>query len=533
MFPNLYHKLNKIITEYDLTSLTIDIFDTILLYDYWPADLRLYDVVVRWLPTFQRLISPEINAYELYDWRMSTKRILEEQGLSLRIDVWFNIIIDAICNKYDIALSPEEKFELLTSMIGIETSFEMTSSKPNLELIQQVARLKKEHPELKVYFVVNSHLTSEQIKSLLKIRQITIFDSGISSADIDKRLDAGELFEQVAAKFGPNFDLTSNLHIGDNRTSDLLAPRHHDSHALHYRPLRMRGMRTMVGETWLYLLEQNAKFHECRKANQTKKAYATWREYGTTLASIHQAWAWQTRALTQIHLDHSVYLIGDEASNVVKYDSFTNCENLEIIPSINHDNLIRAFVWLLATYHTARWDAAQILNILIHTEKLSRKKLYQICFAKSYNYSEMAINTFTEDEFASTFFNELTSCDPEHSAPARTAYELIATKLPQSTRPLLLIQVHTDSTPELFQEFTKLHGITNTIEAFYLDQNDVVKKSTRALRKLINPRRQKQIDLGAIDADFKQTKIAPDKYIDQILLPRLEQLTKQLRARSK
>lgn len=529
MAPKLYNKITRLIEENKLTSLTVDVFDTVLLYNYWPADLRYYDIAVRWLPTVNRLISPKITTYELYDWRMSAKRTLDQEKLSSRIDIWLDVMIDALCNKYNADLSEEEKFEILTNLMAIELEFEIKNTKPNASLIDKLAKIKQEHPQIKIYFVTDSHFMSAQISTMLDIHQIKLFDGGVSSADYNKSKASGELFEQLTLEFGPSFNLATNLHIGDGRNPDFLAPSQRDSLAIHYRPIRLRGLRTLIGSGWLKCLQTIARHQSYRQLDDaTRNSRLIWQKYGLLLTEIFQTWTYQAQDLARIHDGDIVIFAGEELRNLLRFaPKLQRNELITIAPELDKAHLLRAFIWLLAAYQTERWDSTRLLQLLMQTEQLTREGLYELCFTDQYNYSPIAIYSFSDQDFLATFLRELLNSDPQYSAPARESYQKIAGHLPLNDKKLAIIQVPSDNTAQLFQNFASLHGVKNHIETFILDQYDV-QVMQQQLTGTMNGHREKQIALELSNTEQIHTILAPDVYLTKVLLPSFCKLTQQI-----
>lgn len=525
MAPNLYKRINQAIQKHQLTSITVDVFDTLLLHDYWPADLRYYDIAVRWLPTINRLISPNITTYELYNERISVKRTLDDERLSSRIDIWFDVLIDALCDKYNIDLSEETRFELLTSLMAIELEFEISNTKPNLALLRQLSAIKADHPKLKLYFVADSHLMSEQLKTLLKMKGITLFDNGVSSADHNKTKANGELYEQLADEFGAGFNLATNIHIGDRRDPDFLAPRQHDSLAIHYRPIRLRGLRTIVGQTWLSYLQKVSLYHDKRQFADLDN-YSTWYNYGAIASELHKAWSEQLSCLVKIHSYSEIIIAGQllcDAKPILSQYHYVH-----FAPDFNKLTLIQAFLWLLAASSTNQWDREQLLRLLMWQESLSRLDLYRICFSSTYAYSEFAINSFSDTDFLPLFLQELLNADQTFSEPARQAYAKIANFLPSNDKNIVILQIPNDNTAELFSNFARLHNVTNPIRAIIFDQDSSISTHQTAIASLLNTRRQDLITLGATETITWQHDLSSTDYYRKILLPQYKRIARKI-----
>ncbi len=536
MSSRLYHKISKQLTQYHLQTITLDIFDTVLLHEYWPASLRQYDIAVKWLDIFQKTISPQITVFEIFSYREYAREQLEQQGQPLRMDLWLDALITLLSLKYDVVLDSDQHLELLVTLITIELDFEVNNSKPNRQLIDAISLLKQLNPELKVYFVADTHLTCEQIETLLDIFQIKIFDGGICSSDLGLAKQDGKIFEKLASEL-PGLDLMANLHIGDHRIPDYLMPVLHDSQAIHFRPFRMRGLRTLVGQAWMALLRFTAKHREHKRIQQicplaTSSVSESWYEYGVLISQAYTIWGWQLRLATELHDQENFLLAGKVADQILqRTPQLAKQENFHTCAALDSTMILRAFVWLLATYRTPRWDAARMLQILFHESGLeSRLELYQLCFADDYAYSALAVESLSDEAFWSTFLDELADAGTQYTHVLQEAYETTLQCLPQDHKPLHFLSLSDDSTARLFHEFARLHSITNEIHVQVLDANLQLGQYNQALKPQLNQRRHQKIQRGsqAALALLRQTELAPHVYLEKVLRPELKKTFKTL-----
>lgn len=525
MSLNLYDKIAKLVKTHHLQSLTVDVFDTVLLYDYWPESLRSYDLAVRWLPIVRQYIAPGITAYELYSRQAEVSELFRQQKLTARLDLLLDVMIDGLCSKYQVKLDTEANLSLIAELMSATLQFELKNSAPNRQLISQFTQLKHTFPELKMYFVADSALTAEQIKALLELQQVKIFDDGASTADSTAKSKA-ELFEELPQTFGADFEISKNLHIGDERTADFLAAHAHDSLALHYRLIRMRGLRTLVGAAWIKSLEAYAKL----RAQQSQiSSESTWQDFGATLAGVYQAWTSQMQDLARLHDDEDVLLAGEEASQLAQMSLvLENNELARTAPEFNKGNVLRAFIWLLAAFQAERWDAARLLALLCVQEQLSRLDLYQLCFDAGYNHSALAVNSFTEEKFYEHFLRELLNADEKYTQTLRTCYQAVASYLPQNQKSVLIIQLSDDNLGQLFQNFAELHGVHNPIRAISLDTNNYVHRQQVELFGLMNPRREQAVTTGLTTPVKTHYELTAKETLAKILYPKLQRLTRRI-----
>ncbi len=279
-------KLTRLIQQHQLTSITVDIFDTILLHEYWPSDLEQLHVAEDWLDIFQELVSPQITIYELYDWRRFARQLLRERDEVATVENWFTLLIEQITSKYQVTLDADAYRRLSETMLHFELQNRLKRAKVNEPLILALSSIKAQYPELKLYFVSDSYFNAGQVKFLLEMKHVTIFDDGICSSDLGFTKRDGDLFELLPALWAPDFRPASNLHIGDRRLDDYLMPLAHDQQAWYYRPCRFRGMRTLVGKGWLKIVQTAARHRTLVRLDPHFNKKQPWQNLGFFSAQI-------------------------------------------------------------------------------------------------------------------------------------------------------------------------------------------------------------------------------------------------------
>ncbi len=529
MKPSLHTKITQKITQNHLKSLTLDIFDTILLHDYWPAELRYYDIAAKWLNILQKTIAPEITTFEILSHRLYARQQLLRQSQPLRIDLWLDIMIKLLCIKYQIQLSSEQHLELLASLISIELQFEINNSKPNQALIDSITAIKSLHPHLKVYFLADSHFTTAQIKTLMEISNITIFDNGISTGDLNSTKRSGDIFDQLAGQLTTDFDLTKNLHIGDQRLPDYLMPIAHGSQAIHYRPLRLRGLRTLIGKATFHLYNFTAHHRE-----KSLYSHSTnhWQTYDLLTSGLYRKWATDLLFASAADTNTNYLLTGNIATKLVAtLPDILDQDNITAAPELGRDTILRAFVWLLATQANSNWNAPNLLKLLAAQAGITnRSNLYQLCFPKNYIYSELAINSFTDDEFWSAFLAEISMGDPTNLQLLQNSYNIAIAALPQNYSKQQFVQLSDNNTGWLFAEFAKLHQNPANIFTYILDTQNHYAANLEKIASTLTPHQEKKLQsLHAQNQSLiRQTNLAPDSSLENFFQHQLQQLTAEL-----
>lgn len=451
MKPLLYQKALKLIEQGQIKSITVDIFDTILLNTYWPESLRNYHLAQIWLAQLHAHISPEITDYEIYDWYRFAKQLLEESDQPLRFDLYIETMVSLLCHKYNVQLTNDQQLELLITLISNELQFIINHTKINHHLIAQLSAIKQLAPKIKIYCASHTHLTSDQLKTICQISNITIFDGGTSTADLDQ---TNPTFADLLTELSKDLSAPYNLHISASR-AECDSAVSNGSQAYHYHPVRLRGLRTLAGQATQFTINQAARFREVSHYRQDLK-YIT---NEPAHVAAQTAALWHAQIATQLELcSKSSFLLPAEDPTLATQD------NLIQAPDLDQDTIFRAFVWLLANHESSRWDAANLLKLLAKSAKITdRLALYRLCYDDSYTTSEFIINSREESTFWNSFLNEIRNNDAASIELLRQSYITVAQYLPRDDKKLYYINLSRDDSAWIFREFARLHNINNQI----------------------------------------------------------------------
>ena len=291
------------LSDNGVKSVTFDIFDTVLLRKIHPEEMQFLEVAKQWVPLFHKVVSDKIEASELLSTRIYARKELwninskyntreasdEDPLLSLyaydvTLEEWFALIVDLFVEKYNKKINQEAKDNLVASMIDAEIKTEKRELFPNEPLIETVRKARQNNPQLKVYFVSDMYLSKKYILDLLHHFGIDIFDDGIVSTDVGYIKANGGLFSYLHNKkvFGDSFNLSTNVHIGDSRTSDYLMPIANGSDAILYRPNDRKFYANRLRHK--ILAKQSASEAKKELANKIKSYPSNpagiWRMYG-------------------------------------------------------------------------------------------------------------------------------------------------------------------------------------------------------------------------------------------------------------
>jgi FMN phosphatase YigB (HAD superfamily) len=243
-------ELQSIVSSEALKSITVDVFDTLVLRDHSSEEQRFLEVATLWTPLARQHIHGAIDEWEIYSFRQFTRDLeyrnftwRRETGVSatpeaefeIRFTAWVEEIVTQLANKYDVTLSPARCKDLVDAWIDIEIAHEAQRLRPNTELIHALRQARADNG-LQVYLVSDMYLSGAQLTELLTRLGVPVFDGVVTSSDVGVSKRSGHLFTHLeTSKVFAEYSSSSNLHIGDRKQNDYDSPRARGSHALLYR----------------------------------------------------------------------------------------------------------------------------------------------------------------------------------------------------------------------------------------------------------------------------------------------------------
>lgn len=494
----LYQKLHQQVKDQNLTTVTLDIFDTILMRKIWPEDLQFYKVATKWQPLFQKHFAKTITADELYSFRIYARQELiavhrrynlpktsdfdlnpaPEYDVTLR--TWFSKIIDLLAVKHKI--KTYDRAALLREMIKVELDTEKSHLTPNRDLINCLARLKRQHRHLKIFFVSDMYLTAKEITELLNHFHITIFDGGITSTEAKYTKATGALYDYLHASkiLCPEFNLSQNLHIGDNRISDYNHAIISGSSAILYHKPRLRTLRTACGRLHAHRIRSKIIRSDRQTLTQVNRHQShpaeIWYAYGQLFAQ--PLFTFLTHLTTAAaESPHTTFLmVSSEAVVFQKYGkllnpNFPNLKNIRSAEKLNRKCAIRALLWTLIKTDNFEYN----LEAIFKTANLgevdgSRREFYDFLFGRDYAYSEMTTNYRSETNFYKALLKEIKTADSKFTEQFKAAYDYVKSFLPKdNSSKVTIVDVGWGGTVQvLFSQFANLHGYRSEIEGLYI-----------------------------------------------------------------
>lgn len=490
----LYTRITDYIKRESIRTLTLDIFDTVLLRNSWPEDVQFLRVASAWLPYVQRAISSEITAYKLYSWRQYVRdeliRVHYERADQTQHDVeydvtlmaWFSQLVDVLTDVHQASLTSAQRARLVEQMIAVEIETEKASLSPNTALIDAVRMVKAAHPDLRVYFLSDMYLRRHEIDELLVHFSIDIFDGGSSSTEERKTKHSGGLYHHAnnTAVLSESFDLFYNLHIGDNIHADVKMARQAGSHALLYHPYRFRRFRTKVGvlrlkrERWAADKRDKMVLQQAF-VRTTKTPLYAWQQFGILFLQPLHTFLLHVGLSARQTPETTFLMVSSEATSFLRlgkraFPRLFAAKNIAIAPKLNRRMMLRALVWFLATHRDKMINSTVIFRTICLGEVSgTRREIYEFFFDGTFPYSELVLERRSEKDFVRGFLADVRAANEKHTRALSEAYDYVYTLLPRADERLVIVDVGWGGTVQvLFSEFAKLHGNEHDIEGLYL-----------------------------------------------------------------
>jgi FMN phosphatase YigB (HAD superfamily) len=285
-----YRELWTTLQKEPIRSITVDIFDTLVLRDFTSEEERFFEIARRWLPVVRDAISQEVTDWEIYSFR-NYVRSLEQRAFAwsratgiassehpefeIRLADWVAGIVRQLAEKYSVRLTGDQSHDLTHRLIELELAYEASVLKPNRLLLRLLTGFQERQP-VKVYLVSDMYLSAAQLKDLLARVGVPSFDGIVSSSDLGVSKKSGRLFDLLETdEHFPGFTNPGNLHVGDRRQNDFLAP-------------LSRGSRAILLRTNHHEL-QRVGYRVSKRVTQAK--FAAYRR--------QQASAWVSRSLAE------------------------------------------------------------------------------------------------------------------------------------------------------------------------------------------------------------------------------------------
>ncbi len=221
-----YFYLKQKIDRVNPSTITVDIFDTLLLRKWQPEPWRFYKLAKATSDILNKsgFRTTQMQIFELRNYYSSILRQANlETGFDYETkyeDIVKNIII-SLQKRQNINASKNTIKTLVDKIKNNELEFESKQLYLNKKLYKTIIPYLSKGMD--IYFVSDMYLSSQDLSFLLKKCGSKLIYKGLSSADELLGKSSSRSFVQLQKKY-PKIKLTSTLHIGDNKTGDKLYP---------------------------------------------------------------------------------------------------------------------------------------------------------------------------------------------------------------------------------------------------------------------------------------------------------------------
>lgn len=472
------NELKRLFPGIDLNSVdtvTVDVFDTILLRDVWPEELQFIEAAQTALPYLQSMIEPSLTAYEVLTFRNYARSQLlaampaEDDGLPIdkevTVSAWFTELARLLAQKYDVRLSTSKTREIVAQLIGTELAIETKHLHANDKLAAALQSLRDELGA-RLYFVSDMYLDTKHVEVLLAAPGLSgLFEAGITSSDGGVGKYSGKMYRYLeeSGRF-PGFAVARNLHIGDSAHSDYRAPIAEGSQAFHYKTRHhtARAVRERLGRRRL------ARYH---RRNQAAIRAAASEETEPSAPAVRVGRIFAPALIRYVHtfstrarLMPNTYFLG-ASSEAVVFDQAHHLlfgsrpSNLGIAPKLNRQAAMRAAV-SQATELGENY-ALSICKLIEYGEGTSERA--DVLTFIGVQPSELFVRNMPEKELRAYLWRHLMALHDE-SIAQKVAQELGI----EDHDHIVLLDVGWGGTIQVFaREFAALRGYRGRIEGLY------------------------------------------------------------------
>lgn len=397
--------------------------------------------------------------------------------------------MSTLADLYDAHLTKTERESLVTEMKKAEIETEYEHLKPNIELINAIRRLKKNHPYIKVYFLSDMYLRKNEIRELLEHFKIDIFNNGIVSTDVQAAKFNGSLYRALSNSpelLGGNFSIFHNLHIGDSAASDVAMARACGSYAMLYHPYRFRHLRTLLGRLQLHKINKSLAKQltntliDKTEINDGTSTQDAWHNYGLLFSQPLYSFLCHVGIAAKNSPDTKFVMVSSEATLFKDlgdqlFPSLFKTQpnnNILVRKKLNRRMALRSLIWEIASSNNLDYDIQPIIHAINSGEvDGSRRQIYDFIFDKGYPYSEFVINNRSDKEFIKGLISDIRLASPKYTERLRQAYAECLTYLPNknSTDNIVFVDVGWGGTIQLLTtELMRLLGYTNNVSGLYI-----------------------------------------------------------------
>lgn len=474
-----------------INTITVDIFDTILLRRVWPEGLQFIEAAKRSVSIFQASINENITPFEIYSWREYIRQEIlngkrqdpySVNDVDLNLEEWFSELYSVLHAKYN-GKSAKIKKADLTALIGTEMQLEKEYTQPNVKLVDELRAAKKANPKLKIFFASDMYLTTKEVEEMLEYHAILdLFDGGITSTDAGNAKHSGRLYYHIhTLKDGfKDVKLTNNLHIGDSYHSDVEMARLAGSASLHYHHTRLRRVRTLAGRVQLKLIKMRAFKKESKHYNRALAQSRAIKDsknrhmhdLGFLFSQPMAAYLLHVGLMGTYTKNKHYIFVSSEASTFIAAGKklFGDLYKLpEAAIKLNRKRSISAVAWTIISKNDPKLISKLVKTVRYGEVSNNRKELYDFLLTPDYKVSEAEINAMPTKVFYRKLHEDLQNAASKFTKHLKDDYTYVKSTLPTDGRTVVICDVGWGGTVQaVYTVFAKLHDYEGSVEGLYL-----------------------------------------------------------------
>jgi len=364
----IYSRLQGQINSIQPKTITIDIFDTLLLrrnraeqWHFW----RFSKVAAKTLQNN----SISCSALLYFSLRNYYNQVLRTVNLDLGYDYEASLdsineaIIKEVSRRRGKKLTLAYRKDLCKKLAQAEIKFEKEHLFVNKKLVSVL-----ENNKVPVFFVTDMYFDSQQIRQLLKVFGIQY--RGISSADHLHGKSSGRSFARLGEKFS-SVRLTTNLHIGDHRQADIAVPERLGMHVF-WLNLPLHRLRLLITKYFFGLVVKGISANATRKEyNKITKPLFAQKKTASTIGSMFApAIIYYTHYLGSISTTKKakVAFVSSESYTLSNFYTQLGFRNYVGLPKFSRSRLIRSYCYL------QHRNGSRYMSLLPMIKKVQRRK---------------------------------------------------------------------------------------------------------------------------------------------------------------
>lgn len=491
-----------------IKTITVDIFDTVLMRIVYPEDRQFLIHADRAVKIIENFLNISIDKFFFYDLRKYFRQNIDNYKQKQKYDREANIveiftaIIDFLKSKYSIEdnnLSINVNEQIISLLIKEEIDIEKQYLKVNYEIVDYLRKCKDKN--LQIYFISDMYLSSNDIKELLTHFQIIdIFSGGICSSDVGYGKGTGRLYTYIKQNnLIPDWDFTQNMHIGDNYISDYLMPKKFGIKSYHYQSPHHYFYRNAISTFGKVLFNLQKEKHQ-RKVNKNINALLEQKmlvmsdtnkelyKIGITIAPAVIYFLYMVDFYASLS-KNPVYFTSGEGETFINFSKILGFKSKYFsLKSFNRINLLRAYAYLTLKYDFLSSEAVfkyfflaeGVNNILEWLDSIGLS-------AKDLQITKLAAHTIRFDDFLLDVIDLLKS-DNQLKLSLEKSYEVVTQQIKEmgliENEQIIFSDIGWNGTIQiLLEQILQVLNIDTSIEGLYLG---ITGKNVFGLERSVN-----------------------------------------------